>query len=108
MANNPDDRGLIMRNDTNTFEKERIMFEEKSGFYSHSRGRGSSPDQPTPILASNVNPVVTLTVTDIAAEVHVPVITRSPYSSPPSSSSYEPETLSLTLDTDPSQRSYEI
>ncbi|KAF3316559.1 hypothetical protein TWF173_001844 [Orbilia oligospora] len=100
MANNPDDRGLIMRYDTNTFEREREMFEDKSGFYySHQKRRGSSPDQPaTPILASNIDPVVTLTVSDIAAEVHVPVNPSSPYSSPPSSSQYDTDSMFVDSD----------
>ncbi|KAF3920516.1 hypothetical protein ABW20_dc0108408 [Dactylellina cionopaga] len=86
-----------MRYDTNTFERERVMFEEKSGFYSQ-RERGTSPDQPSPILASNVDPAVTLTVSDIAAEVHVPVTPSSPYSSPPSATSYENDLMSLDTD----------
>lgn len=99
MANNPEDRGLIMRNDTNTFEHERAMFEEKSGFYKPASRRGESPD-PSPILASNVNPVVSLTATDIAAEVHLPV--TSPYSSPPSNYETDP----MAFDTD--QQFYEL
>ncbi|RVD83118.1 uncharacterized protein DFL_007519 [Arthrobotrys flagrans] len=106
MANNPEDRGLIMRHDTNTFEREREMFEDRSGFYSsHQKRRGSSPDQPaTPILASNVDPVVTLTVSDIAAEVHVPVNPSSPYSSPPSSSPYDTDTMFV----DPDERIWDM
>ncbi|EPS38937.1 hypothetical protein H072_7299 [Dactylellina haptotyla CBS 200.50] len=106
MANKPEDRGLIMRYDTNTFEKERIMFEDKSGFYSPRQSRGTTPDQPTTILASNVDPVVTLTVSDIAAEVHVPVNPSSPYSSPPSSSIASYEHDAMVLDTD--ERLYEF
>ncbi|KAK6335174.1 hypothetical protein TWF718_010611 [Orbilia javanica] len=100
MVNNPGDRGIVLRHDTNTFEREREMFEERSGFYSsHQRRRGSSPDQPaTPILASNVDPAVTLTVSDIAAEVHVPVNPSSPYSSPPSSSQYDTDTMFVDID----------
>ncbi|KAK6542043.1 hypothetical protein TWF694_007815 [Orbilia ellipsospora] len=98
MANKPEDRGLLMRNDTNTFERERVMFEEQSGFYSPQRSRGASPEQPGPILASNVDPVVTLTVSDIAAEVHVPVNPGSPYSSPPSSTIYDHDSMSIDQD----------
>ncbi|KAF3931477.1 hypothetical protein ABW19_dt0204245 [Dactylella cylindrospora] len=100
MANNPEDPGLVMRNDTNTFEQERIMFEEKSGYYSPGGGSGrhSSPDQPAPILASNVDPVVTLIAEDIAAEVQVPVATTSPYSSPPTDTNYESDPMLIDTD----------
>ncbi|EWC44325.1 hypothetical protein DRE_01151 [Drechslerella stenobrocha 248] len=97
MANNPDDRGLIMQHDTNTFAQERTMFEERSGFYSSGFRTGARPDKTVPILASNVNPVVTLTVTDIAAEVQVPVTPSSPYpsTSPPSTANYDSDPMSI-------------
>ncbi|KAK6344413.1 hypothetical protein TWF696_008050 [Orbilia brochopaga] len=101
MADNPDDRGLIMQHNTNTFARERVMFEERSGFYSPTRERGSTPDESVPILASNVNPVVSLTVTDIAAEVQVPVNPTSPYpsTSPPSSAHYsDSDPMSVDMD----------